>query len=88
MTVHAAKGLEFPHVFLCCLNEGILPSQKTDSPEGMEEERRLAFVALTRAAGMRARRAIPRASCWKLKRTCSSVTAGPATASSPRQGTI
>ncbi len=49
MTVHAAKGLEFPHVFLCCLNEGILPSQKTDSPEGMEEERRLAFVALTRA---------------------------------------
>ena len=49
MTVHAAKGLEFPHVFLCGLNEGILPSQKTDSPEGMEEERRLAFVALTRA---------------------------------------
>lgn len=49
MTVHAAKGLEFPHVFLCCLNEGILPSQKTGSPEDMEEERRLAFVALTRA---------------------------------------
>ena len=49
MTVHAAKGLEFPQVFLCGLNEGILPSQKTDSPEGMEEERRLAFVALTRA---------------------------------------
>ena len=49
MTIHAAKGLEFPYVFLCCLNEGILPSKKTDSPEGMEEERRLAFVALTRA---------------------------------------
>lgn len=49
MTIHSAKGLEFPHVFLCCLNEGILPAKKTGSPEGMEEERRLAFVALTRA---------------------------------------
>ena len=49
MTIHSAKGLEFPHVFLCCLNEGILPSKRTDSSEGMEEERRLAFVALTRA---------------------------------------
>ena len=29
MTVHAAKGLEFPHVFLCALNEGIFPSKKT-----------------------------------------------------------
>lgn len=43
MTVHAAKGLEFPHVFLCALNEGIFPSKKTSTIEGMEEERRLAF---------------------------------------------
>lgn len=49
MTVHAAKGLEFPHVFLCAMNEGIFPSAKTQTREGMEEERRLAFVAVTRA---------------------------------------
>jgi DNA helicase-2/ATP-dependent DNA helicase PcrA len=49
MTVHAAKGLEFPYVFLCGLDEGIFPSKKTATPEGMEEERRLFFVALTRA---------------------------------------
>ena len=49
MTVHAAKGLEFPYVFLCAMNEGIFPSKKTDTLEKMEEERRLAFVAMTRA---------------------------------------
>ena len=49
MTVHAAKGLEFPYVFLCGLNEGVFPSRKTDTLERMEEERRLAFVAMTRA---------------------------------------
>ena len=49
MTVHAAKGLEFPHVFLCAMNEGIFPSKKTNTLERMEEERRLAFVAMTRA---------------------------------------
>ena len=49
MTVHAAKGLEFPHVFLCGMNEGIFPSRKTKDLLGMEEERRLAFVAMTRA---------------------------------------
>ena len=49
MTVHAAKGLEFPYVFLCGMNEGIFPSRKVRSMSGMEEERRLAFVALTRA---------------------------------------
>ena len=49
MTIHAAKGLEFAHVFVCSLSEGVLPSRKTDTPEGMEEERRLAFVAMTRA---------------------------------------
>ena len=49
MTVHAAKGLEFPYVFLCGLNEGIFPSRKTRTQQAMEEERRLAFVAMTRA---------------------------------------
>ena len=49
MTVHAAKGLEFPYVFLCSMNEGVFPSKKTDSLQKMEEERRLAFVAMTRA---------------------------------------
>ena len=49
MTVHAAKGLEFPHVFLLGLNEGVFPSRKTGTLEAMEEERRLCFVAMTRA---------------------------------------
>lgn len=49
MTVHAAKGLEFPYVFLCAMNEGIFPSKKTRTLPAMEEERRLAFVAMTRA---------------------------------------
>ena len=49
MTIHAAKGLEFPYVFICGLNEGIFPSQKTRTEDGMEEERRIAFVAYTRA---------------------------------------
>ena len=48
MTVHAAKGLEFPHVFLCGMNEGIFPSRKVRTRPAMEEERRLAFVAMTR----------------------------------------
>lgn len=49
MTVHTAKGLEFPYVFICALDEGVFPSKRTDSFEGMEEERRLMFVAVTRA---------------------------------------
>jgi DNA helicase-2/ATP-dependent DNA helicase PcrA len=49
MTVHTAKGLEFEHVFICSLNEGVFPSRKVSTLEGMEEERRLAFVAMTRA---------------------------------------
>ena len=49
MTVHAAKGLEFPYVFLCGMNEGIFPSRRTRTLPAMEEERRLAFVAMTRA---------------------------------------
>ena len=49
MTVHTAKGLEFPAVFLCGMSEGVFPSKKTATAAAMEEERRLAFVALTRA---------------------------------------
>lgn len=49
MTVHTAKGLEFPYVFVVGMNDGIFPSKKTVNVAGMEEERRLAFVAVTRA---------------------------------------
>jgi DNA helicase-2/ATP-dependent DNA helicase PcrA len=50
MTVHAAKGLEFDHVSIVGLEEGVFPSMRTaDDPEGIEEERRLVYVALTRA---------------------------------------
>ena len=49
LTVHAAKGLEFPHVILIGMNEGVFPSRKIHSLAAMEEERRLAFVAMTRA---------------------------------------
>ena len=50
MTIHAAKGLEFPVVFLAGMEDGIFPSdQNRDQPEEMSEERRLAYVAITRA---------------------------------------
>ena len=49
MTVHAAKGLEFPYVFVCGLNEGVFPSNRVRDRSELEEERRLAYVALTRA---------------------------------------
>lgn len=50
MTIHSAKGLEFPVVFLAGMEEGIFPGvQSMHSPEDMQEERRLAYVAITRA---------------------------------------
>lgn len=50
MTLHAAKGLEFPVVFLAGMEDGIFPGNKADSfPEELEEERRLAYVGITRA---------------------------------------
>ncbi|MEX2294461.1 MAG: DNA helicase PcrA [Acidimicrobiales bacterium] len=50
MTVHAAKGLEFPAVFIMGLEDGVFPHLRSiGEPDEMEEERRLAYVALTRA---------------------------------------
>lgn len=52
MTLHSAKGLEFPYVYLCGLEDGIFPSRMTiisDDPSDLEEERRLCYVGITRA---------------------------------------
>ncbi len=49
LTIHAAKGMEFPYTFICGLNEGVFPSRKIQTPDDMEEERRIAYVAMTRA---------------------------------------
>jgi len=52
MTVHAAKGLEYPVVFLVGMNEGLMPSSRTATAADLEEERRIAYVAMTRAEEM------------------------------------
>ena len=52
MTIHSAKGLEFPYVYMCGMEDGIFPSYMTitsDDPSEIEEERRLCYVGITRA---------------------------------------
>ena len=52
MSIHSAKGLEFPFVFIAGMEEGIFPHKRSMDEDSLEEERRLCYVAMTRARGV------------------------------------
>ncbi len=71
-TLHAAKGLEFPHVFLVGLEEGLLPHRESVASGNVEEERRLLYVGLTRA-----QRSLHLSYCRRRKRAGESIECQP-----------
>ena len=75
MTLHSAKGLEFPVVFLAGLDEGLFPHSRTlMDPEQIEEERRLAYVGITRAERqLYVTNAITRTMYGRVSATCPAV---------------
>ena len=71
MTLHAAKGLEFPVVFICGLDQDLLPlAHKNQGQEALEEERRLFYVAMTRARHRLVLSTVHRRSFYGEYRTC------------------